>query len=67
MDNKLKIIPLTKEYAINNSESILRLERNWIEIGDDPWNLENLLYELPMKWDLSHAAKFNNQFIEDFE
>ncbi len=63
MDNILKIIPLTKEYAIDNSDNILKLERNWIEIGDIPWNLENLLYDLPMKWDLSYVSKFNNQFI----
>ena len=52
----LQIVPLTKQLALYQAESILALENNWKEIGDEPWNLENLMYELPEKWELSHIA-----------
>lgn len=52
----MKIINLTKDYAIERADEILALEKNWSEIGDDAWEVSNLLYELPMKWELSHAA-----------
>lgn len=52
----LQIVPLTKQIALHQAESILKLEHNWTEIGDEPWKLENLMYELPGKWELSHIA-----------
>lgn len=52
----MKIINLTKNYTIEKADEILALEKNWAEIGDDAWKVSNLLYELPMKWELSHAA-----------
>ncbi len=52
----LQIVPLTKQMALHQAVSILKLEHNWTEIGDEPWNLGNLMYELPGKWELSHIA-----------
>ncbi|MEM3113227.1 MAG: GNAT family N-acetyltransferase [Candidatus Pacearchaeota archaeon] len=59
----LKIITLSKEYAIKNTEEILKLEKNWVEIGDEPWTIDNLMYELPMKWKLSHVALYNGKIV----
>ena len=52
----LQIVPLTKQLALHQAESILTLEHNWTEIGDEPWNLGNIMYELLGKWELSHIA-----------
>lgn len=52
----MEIIPLTKDYAIEKADEILALEHNWKEIGDEAWDLGNLVYELPLKWELSHVA-----------
>ncbi len=52
----MEIIFLIKDYAIGKADEILALENNWKEIGDEAWNISNLLYELPMKWELSHVA-----------
>ncbi len=57
----MEIIPLTKDYTIARADEILALEHNWKEIGDDVWTIDNLLYELPMKWELSHAALYEGR------
>ena len=62
----LQIVPLTKQLALHQAESILALEHNWTEIGDEPWNLENLIYELPGKWELSHIA-LNHEDIVGYQ
>ena len=59
----MEIIPLTKDYAIEKTDEILELEKNWTEIGDGAWNVNNLLYELPMKWELSHIALDEDKII----
>jgi len=59
----MKIINLTKDYAIEKANEILALEHNWTEIGDESWNIDNLLYELPMKWELSYAALNEEEIV----
>lgn len=59
----MEIIPLTKDYAIEKANEILALEHNWTEIGDEAWNIGNLLYELPMKWELSHVAILDGKIV----
>lgn len=59
----IEILPLTEEFAKNNSEEILDLEYNWVEIGDELWKIENLLYPLESKWELSHVAKYNGKIV----
>ncbi len=59
----MKIINLTKDYAIERADEILALENNWKEIGDEPWSIDNLLFELPMKWELSHVAIYEGKII----
>jgi len=60
---EIKIIPLTQEYASKKAENILTLEHNWTEIGDEPWNIDNLMYELPLKWELSHIALYDGNIV----
>lgn len=59
----MEIIPLTKELASVKAEEILVLEHNWKAIGDDPWKVENLMYELPLKWKLSHLAIHEGKIV----
>lgn len=44
---------LTKEIATEKKEEILGLEKDIKNIGGPNWTEENLLKDLPMKWDLS--------------
>ena len=41
----------------------MALENNWKEIGDDRWDLNNLMYELPMKWELSFIALYEEKVV----
>jgi len=59
----VRIVPLTKELALDRLEDILALEDNWTEIGDEPWNSDNLMYELPEKWELSYIAMGGEEII----
>ena len=59
----IKIVKLTKELAVKISDQILILEKNWAEIGDEPWNIDNLLNDLPLKWDLSQLALVDNNVV----
>lgn len=59
----MEIIPLTREHAIEKADEILELEKNWTEIGDEAWNYNNLLYELPLKWELSHVASYLGKIV----
>ncbi len=59
----MEIVNFTRQYAIEKSNEILALERNWKEIGDEPWNIDNLLLELPKKWELSHIAFDENKIV----
>lgn len=59
----MKILSLSKNFAVKNAEEILSLEHNWTEIGDKPWNIDNLLYELPMKWGLSQIALHDKKIV----
>jgi ribosomal protein S18 acetylase RimI-like enzyme len=59
----LKIIQLSKDYAEKNYREILALENNWKEIGDEAWTIENLIYNLPMKWELSHVALLDQDIL----
>ncbi len=59
----MKILLLSKNFAVKNAEEILSLEYNWTEIGDKPWNIDNLLYELPMKWELSQIALHDKKIV----
>jgi len=60
---EVQILLLSKEYAQKNSEKILELENNWKEIGDEPWNISNLMYELSYKWELSYAAIIEGKIV----
>jgi len=57
----LEIKKLTKNFAIKYTEEILSLEKNWREIGDVPWRVDNLLMELELKWELSHVSIYNKK------
>jgi len=63
MIKEIKIISLTQAYALEKAEEILALENNWTEIGDESWNIDNLIYELPMKWELSHVALYDGKMV----
>lgn len=60
---EIKIIPLTRAYALERADDILALEHNWTEIGDEPWNTEKLMHELPLKWELSHVALIHRDVV----
>ena len=60
---EVQILLLSKEYAEKNSEKILELENNWKEIGDEPWGISNLMYELPSKWELSNVATIGGKIV----
>jgi len=59
----VSIVLLTKGFALARAEEILALEHNWTEIGDEPWNLDNLMSKLPGKWELSHVALKDEDII----
>ena len=59
----IRIISLTQTYASKRANDILALEHNWIEIGDEPWSVNNLMHELPLKWELSHVALHEGNII----
>ncbi len=59
----MKILSLSKNFAVKNAEEILSLEHNWTEIGDKPWSIDNLLSELPMKWELSQVALHDKKIV----
>ena len=49
----MKTTPLTREIADQRKSEILGLESYIDNVGGPNWTEENLLKELPMKWDLS--------------
>jgi sialic acid synthase SpsE/GNAT superfamily N-acetyltransferase len=53
----MKFVQLTREYVEANSESLLELLSGWSYLN---WTRDNLLYELPNKWELSYAFYVNN-------
>ncbi len=59
----LEIKKLTKNFAIKYAEAILSLEKNWQEIGDIPWTVDNLIMELELKWKLSHVVIYNKKIV----
>jgi len=59
----IKILELSKESALAKANELLLLEHNWKEIGDDAWTTENLIYELPLKWKLSHVAILDGKIV----
>ncbi len=59
--NKVNYIQLTRDCALAYHKKILELETNWSEIGDQPWGKDNLLLELPSKWNLSNIALFEGK------
>ncbi|MFH1358916.1 MAG: GNAT family N-acetyltransferase [archaeon] len=63
MEEKLEILQLSKEFCEKISNKILKLEKNWVEIGDEAWNIDNLMYELPLKWEVSHVALIGDEVV----
>ncbi len=59
----IDVIPLTNLYAKEKSDEILALEHNWTAIGDEAWKIENLMMDLPLKWELSNAALYKGKII----
>lgn len=59
----LAIYAITRDYLAEHFDDFIALEHNWTEIGESPWNLEQFFYELPHKWDLSQAAKFDSRLV----
>lgn len=59
----MEILPLTRELAIEKADEILALEHNWTEIGDEAWDINNLLSDLPLKWELSHFVLCHKKVV----
>ena len=59
----MEIISLTKEYAVEKADEILALEHNWKEIGDEAWDIDKLMLDLPLKWELSHVALHDGKIV----
>ncbi|MGC9310394.1 MAG: GNAT family N-acetyltransferase [Candidatus Aenigmatarchaeota archaeon] len=60
---KIDLVQITKKYLLKNLDSFFALERNWTVLGEDAWNRENFLMELPLKWRLSFAAEADGKII----
>ena len=49
---------------MENSEALFALEQDFQrEVGDQPWNIDNFLVELPLKWKLSHVALMDERIV----
>ncbi|MDO8509074.1 MAG: inositol monophosphatase family protein [Nanoarchaeota archaeon] len=59
----MEVIALTKELAVSKANELLALENNWVEIGDSPWDINKLMFELPLKWELSHLAIHEGKIV----
>lgn len=46
---------ITEEYLAKNISKFFSLEDNWTGIGEQPWDENKFLHELPKKWSLSFA------------
>lgn len=42
---------------------LLRLERNWVQVGEVPWSSENFKVDLPGKWKLSLYASYKKRIV----
>ena len=60
---EFEIVNLTPEYITDNFNKLLAIESNWTEIGEELWTLENFLFELPMKKELSFSAESDDSII----
>jgi len=46
-----------------NLKAFHSIEFNWTDIGERPWDEGGFLLDLPRKWDLSFAIKFNRSLV----
>ncbi|HZX44227.1 MAG TPA: GNAT family N-acetyltransferase [Candidatus Nanoarchaeia archaeon] len=42
---------------------LLKLEKNWVSIGERPWSSENFKVDLPGKWKLSLYASYQKRIV----
>lgn len=54
----MKFIQLTRNFAEKKSDELLNLLNEWTYLN---WNIENILYNLPNKWDLSYVLYINDK------
>lgn len=54
----IPFVKISKEFLIENYNVFKELSK---QIENDYWTLENYLYELPLKWELSEAYILNKQ------
>lgn len=64
MDNKkISVETLTEEFLKCHYDNFLYLEREWVALGDRPWNQEKFLSELPDKWEMSSYASEGDKIV----
>lgn len=54
---------LTREFLESHYEEFLYLEKEWITLGDRPWNREKFFRQKPRKWELSSYATLDGRII----
>jgi N,N'-diacetyllegionaminate synthase len=59
----MKFIQLSRSFIETNSNELLALLSGWSYLN---WTKENLLYELPNKWELSYAFYINDELAGFF-
>ncbi len=52
---------LTKRYMRKHLEAFLYLEREWTDLGEQPWSRENFLMDNPQKWNLSSHVSLHGR------
>ncbi|MEM4266709.1 MAG: GNAT family N-acetyltransferase, partial [Candidatus Nanoarchaeia archaeon] len=53
---EINLEKITKDNLHRILPELIRLENNWVGIGDAPWAPENFERELPKKWEMSRYA-----------
>jgi ribosomal protein S18 acetylase RimI-like enzyme len=59
----VSLIGITQDYMSDNLSKLLEIESNWTDIGEQPWNENNFLLDLPYKWELSFAAEDRGEIL----
>jgi cellulose synthase/poly-beta-1,6-N-acetylglucosamine synthase-like glycosyltransferase/ribosomal protein S18 acetylase RimI-like enzyme len=52
---------LTKRYMRRHLDAFLYLEKEWADLGEEPWTKENFMFKNPKKWKLSSHVSLNGK------
>lgn len=52
---------LTKRYMRKHLDAFLYLEKEWADLGEEPWTKENFMLKSPQKWKLSSYVSLNGK------